>query len=504
MRKLSFVLVILLMVEPLLSQEFTDLFPEDVITDVQPMTGIVFWNTSGRVNTDVISLEFSYMLFEDVVSDSGIYNWDAVESKLDAIAGRNHQAIFRFRFVYPGYETSVPDYILSREDYHETVGKSEGKDTHFPDWTNEELKRFTLEFYTKFSERYDNDPRLAFIQVGFGLWAEYHIYDGPFILGETFPSKEFQEEFFHHMEASFKNIPWSISIDAADDTYTPFKAKPQLKEITFGLFDDSFMHKNHGGYNTSGWNFFDRERYRISPAGGEFSYYSDYDQEHVLDYPDGPYGKPFETFAKDFHITYIMGNDQPRYQTMERIREASMAAGYQFKIASLKAAPDTSVFKITNVGVAPIYYDAWVAVDGLRSPISLKLLAPGDTILCGVPASAEGADISIECDKLVDGQEIQFYGTQELTGLEDKSLSGGSAGLPYPNPVGKGETIYMNGNRGGDDARYFVYDSLGRLAMTGISGPEVIAVPTGQLHRGIYYLKVAQSKFISVKRFMIL
>ena len=28
--------------------------------------------------------------------------------------------------------------------------------------------------------------------------------------------------------------------------------------------------------------------------------YSDFDQAHVLDYPDGPYGKPFETFARDF------------------------------------------------------------------------------------------------------------------------------------------------------------------------------------------------------------
>lgn len=498
------VLWVLLVSGPLFSQEFTDLYPENVITDVQPMTGIVYWNTSGNADSDAISLEFSYMLFEDVVSDSGVYNWDAVEQKLDDIAGRKHQAIFRFRYVYPGYETSVPDYILALEDYDETVGKSEGKDTHFPDWTHPELKRFTLEFYTKFAERYDNDPRLAFIQVGFGLWAEYHIYDGPFILGKTFPSKEFQEEFFNHLDASFEHIPWSISIDAADDTYTPFEAKPELKEIKFGLFDDSFMHKDHSDYNTSCWNFFDRERYRLSPAGGEFSYYSDYDQEHVLDYPDGPYGKPFETFSRDFHITYIMGNDQPGYQTLERIKEASMAAGYLFKIASLRSAPDTSVFEITNVGVAPIYYDAYVAVNGVQSSISLRLLAPGDTIECGVSAGAAGAEISIESDKLLEGQEIQFYGTQELTGVKNLPLPATLGAMPYPNPVGMGETVFLDAKGGGDDLSYFVYDSLGRLALSGISGPEVIAVPTGQLHPGIWFLKVAQSSLISVNRFMIL
>ena len=34
----------------------------------------------------------------------------------------------------------------------------------------------------EFAARYDDDPRIAFLQVGFGLWGEYHIYDP----GESF------------------------------------------------------------------------------------------------------------------------------------------------------------------------------------------------------------------------------------------------------------------------------------------------------------------------------
>ena len=49
--------------------------------------------------------------------------------------------------------------------------------------------------YCFIAEKYKNDPRLAFIQTGFGLWSEYHIYDGPFELGKTFPSKDFQDSF---------------------------------------------------------------------------------------------------------------------------------------------------------------------------------------------------------------------------------------------------------------------------------------------------------------------
>jgi len=121
----------------------------------------------------------------------------------------------------PGYATAVPDYIKNLPDYDETLGTSESQPTWFPDWTHQELQDFTLEFYTAFAARYDDDPRLAFLQTGFGLWAEYHIYDGPFILGVTFPSKAFQTLFFQHLGNTFDKLPWSVSIDAASEEYSP-------------------------------------------------------------------------------------------------------------------------------------------------------------------------------------------------------------------------------------------------------------------------------------------
>lgn len=470
---------------------------ESTITDVQPMTGIVLWDDSGNSNTDAISLEYSYMSFDKVIEDSATYDWDYVEDKLDDIASRDHQAIFRFRYIYPGKETTIPQYILDRDDYTELIDKSEGEDTHFADWTCEELKRFTLEFYTKFAERYDDDPRLAFVQVGFGLWAEYHIYDGPNVIGEQFPDKDFQEEFFYHLQDEFENIPWSISIDAADDYYTSFNDKSELKDINFGLFDDSFMHSNHSGYNTTCWNFFDRERYKTSPAGGEFSYYSDYDQQHVLDYPDGPYGTSYETFAENFHITYMIGNDQPSYQTMDRIKEASIASGYKFKLLSIMTSSDSSVFEVYNYGVAPIYYDAYISVDGVRSTESLKLLAPGESKILSVSAGAANSEISIVSDKLVEGQEIQFYGTQELEGLSsDVSYVNqhllGMLSI-FPNALQKDEFLNLSGNDAGEQIEYCFYTSAGKLVESGKFTEYSKSIATQDLEQGIYFIQIKQS-----------
>ena len=392
-------------------QDFVNTTIDSEVTQVQPMTGIVFWPGNSHIITDAIALEYSYMDFSKIVLDKGVYDWTEVENLLNEIAGRNHQAILRFRYTYPGKTTTVPQYIKDLPDYTETEALSEGKQTWFPDWRHDELKRFTLEFYEKYAARYDNDPRLAFVQVGFGLWAEYHIYDGPFELGVTFPDKAFQTTFFNHLNTVFKETYWSISVDAADDTYSPFVAEPILKDINFGVFDDSFMHKNHAGYNTSNWNFFDRERYKISPAGGEFGYYTTYDQENVLNPDIGNYGKPYEIFAQNYHTTYMIGNDQPRYQTMERIKEASMNSGYKFKINSFQTKPDSSIIEIVNLGVAPIYINAYITINGVRSPESLKLLAPNVPKKYSVSAGGTNSTVTIESDDILSTQTIEFFGT---------------------------------------------------------------------------------------------
>lgn len=375
---------------------------------VQPMTGIVFWTDSEYVATEAIQLEYAYMKYGDIVSQADTFNWAPVDRLLSQVANRGHQAILRFYYVYPGQATTVPQYIKANPTYQETRGQSEGQTTWFPDWSFAELQRFTLDFYSRFAARYDNDPRIAFLQVGFGLWAEYHIYDGPMQLGKTFPSKTFQAQFIRHMGTAFTVLPWSISIDAADEEVGPFGDDPGLLAVSFGLFDDSFLHKTHDQYNADCFGFFDYERrYRQAPMGGELSYYTDYDQRHALD-PQGPYGTSFEQLAARYHISYMIGNDQPGYQTLARIRQAGMATGYRFKITSFSASADQSRVTVTNSGIAPLYADAYVAVNGVRAGRSLKGLLPGQSLSVTVASGGQNPRLTIQCDRLVNGQAIGY------------------------------------------------------------------------------------------------
>jgi hypothetical protein len=388
---------------------YSDIPLKSAVGHVQPMTGIVFWSDNRLCSSDLIQLEFTYVGYDEVVTQSApeSWNWSRVEYLLNSAAVHGHQAILRFYDTYPGKATTVPAYIKSMPDYKETKALSEGKKTHFPDWSHPALQSFMLEFFQRFALRYDNDPRLGFLQVGFGLWAEYHIYDPGEKPGINFPSKAFQAEFIRKLDFWFRALCWNISIDAADSSNTPFAAIPELKQAGFGLFDDSFLCRDHEGYNHRCFVFFGDEKRLKSPVGGEFSYYSDYDQKHALD-PEGPYGISFEKMAAQYQVSYMIGDDQPAYQPQERIRQAGMAVGYRFRVTAFQSSEKDSRVTVENTGSAPIYYDARIVVNGTPSAESLKVLRPGQQKTFSVNSGGDSPLLTIECDRLVKGQRIEF------------------------------------------------------------------------------------------------
>ena len=400
------------------------------LTHVQPMTGLVLWPDQARSKdatfNQSISLEYSYCLPNKVVTgkqgDQIQYDWTWFENLLDDIASRNHQAIVRFRYEYPNGSdaggprgsTAVPQYIKDRSDYNETYSANPGGDgpTYYADWSNTELQWFTKQFYTDFAARYGNDPRIAFLEVGFGHWAEYHIYGTPLRLGVNFPSKPYQREFLLHV-ANVMPIPWLISIDAADDSYTPIVGSSELMALTFGTFDDSFMHQNHeGGYNEECWQALGQgKRWKTGVCGGEISYYSSRDQRGFLN-PAGLYGHTWEEQAAKYHITFMIANDAPgtTYGTPERFLEAGLASGYRLKVTSAQVLPSCTRVRVTNAGVAPVYKEVYFAIDNTRSTESLRGLQPGETreVTVDVPLTSSSQRLHVVSDAILPTQTIEF------------------------------------------------------------------------------------------------
>lgn len=406
------------------------------ITHPQPMTGLVLWPEEAKNRNatygKTIQLEFSYCLPCKVVTgcdDDGTiqYDWTWFESILNDVSSRGHQLIARFRYEYPSSRdvdgnkgtTAVPAYIKARDDYNETYSENPGGDgpTYYADWSNAELRRFTLQFYTDFAQRYSHDPRLAFLEVGFGHWSEYHIYGTKLQLGKNFPSKLFQKQFFQHLDTIMADIPWAVSIDAGDKTYSPVTENSILMKKHFGLFDDSFMHETHeigsgSGFNEKCWNAIGQgTRWQTGVCGGEISYYSSNDQKNFLS-PDGLYGRTWEEQAAKYHITFMIANDAPRggVATPVRFRKGSMATGYRFVVKTCETDGTSTRLLVTNEGIAPLYRDAWFAIDDVRSETSLRGLLPGEERQIEIPAvpSADGSNVKIVSDCILPKQDIQF------------------------------------------------------------------------------------------------
>lgn len=58
------------------------------------------------------SMEWFYLPVSSVQIAMNIFDWMALEEKLDAAAQRGHQAVFRLYYDYPGLETGVPQFLI--------------------------------------------------------------------------------------------------------------------------------------------------------------------------------------------------------------------------------------------------------------------------------------------------------------------------------------------------------------------------------------------------------
>lgn len=420
------------------------------ISHPQPMTGLVLWPDEARERHatygETIQLEFAYCLPCKVVTgceDDGsiIYDWSWFDTLLDDVASRGHQLIARFRYEYPSGTdvdgkkgtTAVPDYIKQLPDYKETYSKNPGGDgpTYYADWSNTELQRFTMQFYTDLALRYAHDARLAFLEVGFGHWSEYHIYGTKLVLGKNFPSKAFQKQFFQHMSTVMTDIPWAVSIDAADDEYSPIVDDNDLMALQFGLFDDSFMHEAHelgsgDGYNEECWNAIGYGTcWQTGVCGGEISYYSSNDQKNFLN-PNGLYGHTWTEQATKYHITFMIANDAPRggVATPERFREGSMVTGYHFVVKQCQTDGNSTRLLVANEGIAPLYRDAWFAIGDIRSSTTLRGLLPGEECWMEIAAipDANGSNVQIVSDCILPQQSIEFDADIKPTNVSSSNI----------------------------------------------------------------------------------
>lgn len=336
--------------------------------DNNPLKGFVPFD--GSTTTFPHSLEWFYIPVRDVQTGMNTFNWSALETRLNAISGRGHQAVFRFYYDYPGVSTGVPQFLidggLTMRRYDEPADL--GGAGYCPDYENQTFRTSMQNFIKAFGTKYDGDPRIGYITLGLlGFWGEWH----------NWPYDE---------DTSDGKPNWNISNTVYNEVLTTFDAyfnKTQLcvrepkagvpnASANIGYHDDSFGYATlSSGAGGQTWSFVQKlinlnqqNKWTSNCIGGEV-----YPPDQSTIFASTPWkGSTNQTWAaclSEAHPTWLMCEQIKNYTgtTLANARTASKQLGYDFQVAAAyydNLSSSSALYlgiDIKNIGIAPFYYD---------------------------------------------------------------------------------------------------------------------------------------------------
>ncbi len=376
-----------------------------------PLKGFVPYDemTTGKTTDFPHSMEWFYISVKDVQTDLNTFDWTALEVRLDAVAARGHQAVFRLYYDYPGIESGVPQFLIDdgllMRPYDEPDNLGGGGLA--PDYNDETFRESMLNLIAAFGETYDGDSRVGYITLGLlGFWGEWH----------TWPYDE---------DTSDDKENWSIHTEVFEEVLKAYDEAFDVTELCvrepkwgidytnldIGFHDDSFafatVSEEAGGQN---WSFMSKvysfdlgDRWMSNCVGGEVyppTQKQIFEDEHWI----SESGQSFEKSLEQTHATWLINEEIKNYtgDELEAARLATVQLGYDFQVSKAlykEVLIDSELVvgvEIMNQGTAPFYYshEIWPVEIGVFRGGQLISRWVTDWDLNSIPA--DGSSVSFE------------------------------------------------------------------------------------------------------------
>lgn len=219
------------------------------------------------------------------------------------------------------------------------------------DYTSEQFQKRVLRLNERLGICWDNDPRVAFIEMGiFGKWGEQE---------QPFPTKELEKLVGDAFAKAFKIKKVSVR-----EVWNNFTQHP------YGEYWDSWAHYDQmwpHGNNIKVVNA-EKGRYKETYIGGEAAY----------DWGNGPIqpgSSPTASVAEEKHRKFVINSirwlhctqlrwienyDRNNEAAVKGAEEIQKVFGYRFVLDEVRFSLSDSLkiaFDVTNTGSAPFYYD---------------------------------------------------------------------------------------------------------------------------------------------------
>jgi hypothetical protein len=445
-----FASILILHAEPITSPLLEGPAPVD-----NPLKGLVPYATPAK-DRFPHSMEFFYIPMSDVVKAPGEYDWLALEKRLNDIASRGNQAIFRFYLEYPGKNSGIPEHLiqggLKVHRYTNTnTAPFPPTEVITPNYEDPNLRKELTDFIAAFGKRYDGDPRIGFITAGLlGTWGEWHTHPR----NELFASKAVQREVMDTYEKSFRTTPILLRYPVGEKN----EQKAENAARPFGYHDDSFAWATlDTGRKQDDWFFIPSlktagptamDRWKTHPIGGEIRP----EAWGVVFDPSPP--SPVQSFDRcvtETHVSWLMDTgmfrEKAKPERHARALEAVRRMGYEFRVTSVTLDGDSLEITLVNQGIAPFYHP-WPACIGILDPsgnnplkeipISNRLteVLPGESAVWRIqlpsPVPPEPVILLQVPNPLKNGKPVRFANR-----TQDAHRSGWLTLIGKPIPAGK-------------------------------------------------------------------
>lgn len=327
-------------------------FQESTEPFANPMKGWVAWGEDFIEHPpQPLSLIFSYRSWRELEPVEGRFEFESWENDVwKPWTDQGKKVIFRVYVDYPGRPTGMPQWLLDAgvggTEYDEYGGGFS------PDYKNPLFLEKVKILIQKLGERYDRDPRVAFLDVGvLGHWGEWHTYPRE----ELFASPTVQRGVMEAFLAAFTNKKMMLRYPTGWTAQRPF-----------GYRDDCFLTDTDGPED---WYFFQRiqaaranEVWKTQPIGGEFCGGGRGAHEGTLEQPE-----ECLRLIREGHFSHLgpaggtIAAEHMEHQT--NLNAMLDAMGYRFVLRSAELPQPlvpgelhTITLELENTGSAPFYY----------------------------------------------------------------------------------------------------------------------------------------------------
>ncbi|MBT6850886.1 MAG: DUF4832 domain-containing protein [Opitutae bacterium] len=328
-----------------------------------PLKGYCVYTNAGKINRPY-SMVFLYVPWKKLEPVEGRYSFDEWEKKAwGHKAAEGKHVVLRVFADYPKKPSAMPEWLLKKgvslKPYKQHGGGLS------PDYDHPAMAPALERLIAAMGKRYNNHPRVAFIQLGLlGFWGEWHTYPRD----ELFASEKTRRRVLEAYRKAFPNK--QLMARYADG--------PPGEYPKMGFHDDMFPEDTDNGKE---WSFLERMRrakridtWKRTIIGGEMA-------------PDAAkkwLGRKWDftvEMAKRSHFTWVGPygpslEERTSKEFVERSDQLVRIMGYQYRLTEIRHPSKTRAgqsAKVTirgvNEGVAPFYYPwrvklAWLDAKG--------------------------------------------------------------------------------------------------------------------------------------------